>query len=183
VEPKLQADLPEIQFTTSEAFDDKVPEGSVVGFDPAAGTDLKRDQVVTVVVSKGHKPVAVPDVTGQSPEQATSNLQALGFVVKKGADGRSAAVPVGKVMAVSPGPDDGPVGFGSSVTITVSSGLPLVTVPDVTGMKQDAATAALQAAGLKVEATKFLGNKVRDQEPKAGQAVEQGSTVKILVTP
>ena len=49
--------------------------------------------------------------------------------------------------------------------------------------KQDAATAALQAAGLKVEATKFLGNKVRDQEPKAGQSVEQGSTVKILVTP
>jgi serine/threonine-protein kinase len=183
VEPKLQADLPEIQFTTSEAFDDKVPQGSVVGFDPAAGTDLKRDQVVTVVVSKGHKPVAVPDVTGQSPEQATSNLEALGFVVKKGQDGRSAAVPAGKVMAVSPGPGDGPVGFGSTVTITVSSGPPLVTVPDVTGMKQDAATAALQAAGLKVETTKFLGNKVRDQEPKAGQAVEQGSTVKILVTP
>jgi beta-lactam-binding protein with PASTA domain/tRNA A-37 threonylcarbamoyl transferase component Bud32 len=183
VEPQLQADLPEIQFTTSEAFDDSLPQGAVVGFDPAAGTELKRDQVVTVVVSKGHKPVAVPDVTGQSPEQAKSNLEALGFVVKKGEDGRSAAVAVGKVMASSPGPGDGPVGFGSTVTITVSAGLPLVTVPDVTGMKQDVATDTLKAAGLKVETTKFLGNKVRDQEPKAGQAVEQGSTVKILVTP
>jgi serine/threonine-protein kinase len=183
VQPQLQTDLPQIQFTTTEAFDDKLAKGAVVGFDPAAGTELKRDQVVTVVVSKGHAPVAVPDVTGQSPEQATSNLQALGFVVKKGDDGRSAAVAAGKVMAVSPGPGNGPVGFGSTVTITVSGGLPQVTVPDVTGMKQDDAVAALQALGLKADATRFLGNKVRQQEPKAGQVVDQGSTVKILVTP
>ena len=44
------------------------------------------------------------------------------------------------------------------------------------------AVGALQAAGLKAEATRFLGNKVRQQEPKAGQAVEQGSTVKILLS-
>ena len=74
-----------------------------------AGTDLMRDQVVTVVVSKGHEPVAVPDVTGQSPEQAVANLEALGFKVQKGDDGRSATVDVGEVMAVSPGPGDGPV--------------------------------------------------------------------------
>jgi serine/threonine-protein kinase len=182
VEPTLQANLPAIQFTTSEAFDDKVAKGAVVGFDPAAGTDLKRDQVVTVVVSKGHQPVAVPDVTGQSPEQATSNLKALGFVVKKGDDGRSAAVPVGKVMAVSPGPSDGPVGYGSTVTISVSAGLPMVTVPDVTGMKQDDAVKALQAVGLKADATRFFGNKVRQQQPGAGESVEQGSTVRILVS-
>jgi serine/threonine-protein kinase len=155
----------------------------VIGFDPPAGTDLKRDQVVNVVVSLGHEPVAVPDVTGQSPEQAVANLEALGFVVQKGEDGRSAAVDAGEVMSVAPGPGDGKVAFGSTVTISVSAGLPQVQVPDVTGMKQDEATAALQAVGLKVEATKFLGNKVRDQEPKAGQVVEQGTTVKILVTP
>jgi beta-lactam-binding protein with PASTA domain len=182
VQPQLQTALPQIQFTTTEAFDDKVAKGSVVGFDPAAGTELKRGQVVTVVISKGHKPVAVPDVTGQSPQQATSNLEALGFVVKKGDDGRTAAVPAGKVMAVSPGPGDGPVGFGSTVTITVSSGPPLVTVPDLSGMKQEEAVAALQALGLKADATRFIGNKVRQQEPKAGTAVEQGSTVKILVS-
>jgi serine/threonine-protein kinase len=182
VEPQLQASLPEIQFTTSETYDNNVPQGAVVGFDPPAGTDLKRDQVVTVVVSLGHEPVAVPDVTGQTPEQAVANLEALGFVVKKGADGRSAGVDVGDVMAVSPGPGDGPVKFGSTVTITVSIGVPLVNVPDVTGMKEDEATAALKAAGLTVDATKFFGNKVRQQQPAAGQVVEQGSTVKILVS-
>ena len=182
VEPKLQESLPEVQFTTAEAYDNGVPRGAVVGFDPPAGTDLMRDQVVKVVVSLGHEPVSVPDVTGQSPEQAVANLEELGFEVQKGEDGRSASVAVGEVMAVTPGPGDGPVGFGSTVTITVSIGVPLVTVPDVSGMKEDQATAALQAVGLKVDATKFFGNKVRNQQPAAGEVVETGSTVKILVT-
>jgi serine/threonine-protein kinase len=182
VEPQLQETLPEIQFTTAEQYDNAVPAGAVIGFDPPAGTDLMRDQVVTVLVSQGHEPVAVPDVTGQSPEQAVANLEALGFEVQKGEDGRSAAVDVGEVMAVSPAPGGGPVEFGSTVTITVSIGVPLVTVPSVIGMKEDEATAALQAAGLKVDATKFFGNKVRQQQPAAGDVVEQGTTVKILVT-
>jgi serine/threonine-protein kinase len=182
VEPKLQESLPEIQFTTAEQHDNTVPKGSVIGFDPPAGSDLMRDQVVTVLVSLGHEPVAVPDVTGQTPEQAVDNLEALGFEVQKGEDGRSTAVDVGEVMAVEPGPGDGPVDFGSVVTITVSAGVPLVTVPDVTGMKEDQATAALKAAGLKVDATKFFGNRVRQQQPAAGETVEQGTTVKILVT-
>jgi beta-lactam-binding protein with PASTA domain len=51
----------------------------------------------------------------------------------------------------------------------------------VTGMKEDEATAALAAVGLKVDATKFFGNKVRQQQPAAGETVEKGSSVKILV--
>ena len=78
--------------------------------------------------------------------------------------------------------DGGPVAFGSTVTITVSAGLPMVTVPDVSGMKQDEAVKTLEAAGLKADATRFVGNKVRQQQPAAGDTVEQGSTVKILVT-
>ena len=138
-------------------------------------------EVVTVVVSLGHAPVAVPDVTGQSPEQAQANLESLGFTVTRGEDGRSADVAPGEVMAVSPGPADGPAPFGSEVTIVASAGLPLVTVPDVTGMKEEEAAAALQAAGLTVDATKFFGNKVRQQTPTPGESVEQGTSVKILV--
>src|SRR3712207_9121395 len=73
-------------------------------FDPPAGTQLKRDQVVTIVVSAGRAPVAVPDVTGQTPEKATGNLEALGFRVERVEDGRSDQVDVGAVMAVPPAP-------------------------------------------------------------------------------
>lgn len=177
---KLQETVP-VQLTRGEEYDDTVAAGMVIGFVPAAGTQLKRDEVVQVIVSLGHAPVAVPDVTGQSPEQAQANLEALGFTVTRGEDGRSADVDAGEVMAVSPGPADGPAAYGSEVTIVVSAGVPLVTVPDVTGMKEDEATAALQAAGLTVDATKFFGNKVRQQTPAPGESVEQGTSVKILV--
>ena len=182
VEPALQERLPEIAFTTLEQYDNELPAGVVVGFTPPAGTELKRGDVVTVVVSSGHEPVGVPDVTGQTPEQATSNLESAGFQVARGEDGRSTAVDVGEVMAISPAPGDGLQPFGSRVTISVSAGLPQVTVPDLKGMKEDEATAALQAVGLTVDATKFEGSRVRLQVPKAGEVVEQGTTVKILVS-
>lgn len=178
----VQEKLPAIQVTTAQEYDNDVAAGLVVRFDPPAGSELRRDQVVTVFVSQGHEPVAVPDVTGQSPEQAQANLESLGFVVDRIEDGRSAAVAVGEVMAVDPGPEDGPVEFGRTISIQVSAGLPLVTVPDVSGMNQDEAAAALKAVGLTVDATKFFGNKVRQQQPAAGETVEQGTTVKILVT-
>ena len=69
------------------------------------------------------------------------------------------------------------------MTISVSVGLPQVQVPDLKGMNEEEATAALQAVGLAVDSTKFLGNKVRQQQPAAGEIVEQGTTVKILVAP
>jgi beta-lactam-binding protein with PASTA domain/tRNA A-37 threonylcarbamoyl transferase component Bud32 len=177
----LQDQRSALQVTTAEEFDNDVDEGRVIRFDPPAGTELRRDEVVTVFVSAGHAPVDVPDVTGQTPEQAKANLEALGFTVKRGEDGRSAAVDKGEVMAVSPGPADDPAPYGSELTITVSIGVPLVAVPSVVGMSEDDAKAALQAAGLKVDSTKFFGNKVRQQQPAAGEQVEQGSSVKILV--
>jgi serine/threonine-protein kinase len=84
-------------------------------------------------------------------------------------------------MAVSPGPGAS-AAYGSTVTITVCAGLPQVKVPDVTGKSQADATAILQQAGLKVQAQKFFGDKVLRQSPAAGQTVDQGTTVTILLT-
>jgi serine/threonine-protein kinase len=178
----LQQSLPEIQVTTEQRFDNAVKAGLVIGFTPPAGSDLKRGQVVTMLVSKGHDPVAVPDVTGQTPEQATSNLKKLGFAVARAADGRSAAVGVGKVMAVTPLPSAGQVAFGSTVTIQVSAGVPQVAVPDVTGKSAAEAAGILTKLGLKVGATTFFGDHVRRQAPDAGTVVDVGSTVRILVS-
>jgi serine/threonine-protein kinase len=180
VEAQLQEELP-IQLTRGEDYSNDVASGNVIGFDPPAGTKLTRDQLVTIVVSTGRAPVAVPDLTGQSPEQAQANLEGLGFTVARVDDGRSAAVDKGEVMALDPAPATA-APYGSTVKIQVSAGLPQVQVPDVTGKKADEAVAILQAAGLKVDATSFFGNKVRGQVPAAGETVEQGTVVKILVS-
>jgi serine/threonine-protein kinase len=85
-------------------------------------------------------------------------------------------------MAVSPSSGDAQP-YGSTVTVTVSEGVPQVTVPDVRGMSEDEATAALKAVGLKADSTSFIaGDRVFQQSPKAGETVDQGSTVRILIS-
>ena len=184
VEPKLQESLPEIAFTTTEQHDDDIPAGAVVAFDPPAGTDLKRDQVVTVIVSLGPR-------AGRRPRRHRADARAGRQQPHgRGLQGRSGRGRAQRRRRRRRGHGDrrparptGPQPFGSTVTISVSAGLPQVTVPELKGMTEEEATAALQAVGLAVDSTKFLGNKVRQQQPAAGEVVEQGTTVKILVAP
>jgi serine/threonine-protein kinase len=179
---QLQETLP-LQVTIDERYDNEVAAGLVVGFEPPAGTPLPRDAVVTVIVSQGHEPVTIPNVIGQTPEAATANLEQLGFTVVRAEDGRSADVDAGEVMAVSPDPAAGPAPYASTVTIQVSEGKPQVEVPDVTGMNSAEARQVLEAAGLKVETSSWItGDRVVGQTPKAGETVEQGTTVKILLS-
>jgi serine/threonine-protein kinase len=178
---KLQAQFPSLVFQQTKQTSETIAAGNVISFDPPAGSQLKAGDTVTLVVSAGRAPVKVPDVVGLSPDSAAQNLSDRGFKVVT-AQGRSAAVDTGKVMAVSPGPGDGAQPYGSTVTVTVSVGLPQVAVPDVTGKKKDDAVAILQQAGLKAQVQQFFGSNVLRQTPSAGATVDMGTTVTILVT-
>ena len=73
--------------------------------------------------------------------------------------------------------------YRSTVDIQVSEGKPLVEVPDVRGKSSDEARQILEAAGLRVESSSWItGDKVVGQTPKAGETVEQGTTVNILLS-
>jgi serine/threonine protein kinase/beta-lactam-binding protein with PASTA domain len=175
-------DMP-LTLTTQDKYDNSVDAGLVSGFDPPAGTELKRGQVVTVFVSKGHEPVAIPNVLGSTPEAATATLQELGFTVVRGDDGRSRDVAAGQVMAVAPDPAGGPVDYGSTVTIAVSAGLPQVQVPDVRGKSVDEATKILGDLHLQVKINTFIaGNRVYQQSPKPGETVDEGTVVQLAVS-
>jgi serine/threonine-protein kinase len=180
VTARLQDSVP-VQVTTETAFSDDVPEGTVIRFDPPAGTELEREALVTMVVSGGRAPVAVPDVIGQTPEKATANLEKLGFAVKRTEDGRSDRVDKGEVMSMDPNPAGGAVAHGSTVTIRVSAGVPIVQVPDVKGMKGDDAQKTLEQLDLKVKVIQVGGNRVAIQTPPAGKQVPEGTTVQLFL--
>jgi serine/threonine-protein kinase len=181
VQAQLQGRFPALVFQQAKETSEEIGAGNVIRFDPPAGTPMKAGETVKLVVSSGRAPVKVPDVVGLSPESATQNLADRGFKVAT-ATGRSAEVDTGEVMAVSPAPGDGAQPYGSTVTITVSEGLPQVAVPDVTGKSKDDAIATLKEAGLKAEVQQFFGNRVFRQTPSAGETVDVGSTVTVLVT-
>ena len=76
--------------------DDDAPEGTVISQNPGPGSELKRNERVTLVVSTGAGSVVVPDVVGQAEDTAQANLQGAGLSVEvieqetddRGDDGR-----------------------------------------------------------------------------------------------
>jgi eukaryotic-like serine/threonine-protein kinase len=91
--------------------------------------------------------VTVPQVRGMAASTASAELQNLGFTVKVGPSQHSNTVGAGDVVRTVPA-----IGTsarrGATVTITESTGPIMITVPQVTGLTQDAADAELRRAGL-----------------------------------
>jgi serine/threonine-protein kinase len=177
----VRAELDDLPITYTEVldYDNEIPVDHVTGFDPEPGTPLPRDSAVTVFVSRGHEPVAVPAVVGVVADDAEATLEQLGFTVER-TTGRSPDVDTGEVMAVTPGAGE-VAPYQSTVTIQVSEGLPRVTVPDVIGDDVDDAKAELEALGLQVEVQTFItGSTVRSQGPRAGEVVDWGTTIRLL---
>ena len=56
-----------------------IAEGSVISSDPVAGTSVKKDSTVTLVVSSGPQQVTVPSTVGQTQESMTATLAELGI--------------------------------------------------------------------------------------------------------
>jgi eukaryotic-like serine/threonine-protein kinase len=157
------------------------PPNVVFAEKPGAGTQLGKGQTVTIFVSSGR--LSVPNLIGLQEAQAVQNLQKLGFksAVKRVASTRPKGIvidqePVAGVAAAS----------GTTVTISVSSGLKPVVVPRVVGQTQGDAVQALNKVGLKpilqnVPSDKPAGTVV-GQKPPAGKEVDKGSKVTVNVS-
>ena len=167
---------------TRQAFDAEVPVGRVAGTDPAIGSELRRGETVTLLVSKGPEPVAVPAVDGRRLAGAKAALERAGLVATV-TEKYSMKVPDGEVISVTP-PAGTTINAGSTVTLLVSKGPPPVEVPNLVDMRKKDAIAALSRLGLvaKVEEGAVTPlNRVLNQSPAAGSTVPKGSTVVIRI--
>ena len=158
-----------------------VTQGLVINSNPQEGNNVAANTVVTLFVSKGTAPVAVPNVVGQQETAAESALQNAGFKPAIKTDPTSSA-PLGQVTAQSPSGGTAPQ--GSTVTITISGGN--VPVQSVVGDSQATATQILTQAGFQVNVqqgtgpAQYANGMVFSQQPSSGTA-PKGSTVTIYV--
>jgi serine/threonine-protein kinase len=158
----------------------RVDEGTVISADPPAGTEVKRDTTVTLVVSRGPRPVAVPDVVGFTLEQAES-VMADGDLRTRAVEKFDDRIPAGIVTAQDPVANS-TAGKRSVVTLTVSKGPKPVVVPEVVGKPVGEAQQILAAAGFAVSVNQIPGpGIVRSQSPGAGDKAPRGSTVTLYV--
>ena len=131
--------------------------------------------------------VPVPEIVGQSAEDAQQAVEDAGLTWGTPSRDFSDTIPEGSVISCRPGPGDG-ARLKQAVTAVVSRGVEQKKVPDVAGKTQDEATKAITDAGLTVGSItqEYSGTvesgKVVSTDPKAGTSINHSSAVAISVS-
>ena len=166
---------------------DDVEFGEIIRTIPSAGATLREGSDIILVVSEGATLALLPDVTGQSRDDAIATLTEQGLVpVETSQD--SDTVPAGQVVSwivtEQPSLEAGSqVLKGTRVSIAVSAGPSLRSVPDLIGLSEAqtlAALAELQLLGQRGEDivdTTLAAGLVAAQTPSAGDQLMRGSTI------
>ena len=165
-----------------ERYSEKLAVGRVITTDPEPGTRLRRGTAVDVVVSKGPRPIKIPDFTGKPAGTAEEKLTELGFEVET-SEVNSDSVDKGRVIAQTP--NSGAGQRQDVISLIVSKGPVMVEVPKVRGMGLQEATSRLEAAGFQVEVKRsdlYVGVQyVVSTDPSGGSQAPRGSTVVVTV--
>ena len=176
-----------LKVTVNEVESEEGATGTVIAQNPAARTEVDRDSMVTLDVAKSPGEETVPDVAGQNLQNAQAQLRAAGFKIAATKEAASATVASGLVISTDPAGGT-TAKKGAAVTITVSTGVEQVSVPNVVGQTETNATNTLQGRGFNVDtSTKTVPagdsdiGRVISQDPTSGTQADKGSTVKIVV--
>ncbi|WP_018297096.1 Stk1 family PASTA domain-containing Ser/Thr kinase [Corynebacterium lubricantis] len=140
--------------TGESVYSSGAPVGSIAKTEPEAGTALAMGSTITVAVSKGPEPIAVPDIRGIPQRDAIAQLEDAGLNVGEITEKFDDEIYSGNVISTSPARLS-ELERGDTVDLVISNA---VTVPDVTGWDVEDATSALEEAGLDV------GRATRDKD-------------------
>ncbi|MGW1883441.1 Stk1 family PASTA domain-containing Ser/Thr kinase [Streptomyces sp. NPDC001970] len=133
----------------------------------------------------GSGKIDVPNLVGQPFDEAKRlGVNAKVNVVQAGKD--RCDEPKGNVCSQTPEATEGAkMNEGETINVIVSEGAPLIEVPDVTDLKEENATRALEKAGFVVK-TKAVESEetpdtVIEQDPKGGSKAEKGAEVTLQI--
>ena len=169
---------------TSEAFSDEIPRGRIISTNPAAGTEIKKGEVVMLVVSLGEELFEVPALAGLSSEEALNQLKGLPFEVET-VEEFSDDYPAGAVISLSDQGNSLP--RDSKLTLTISKGQEPIKVPSLSGLSQESAQAALLGLNLNAAFTSAYhpsvpSGLVISQDVNPNAEVPPGTTISAVVS-
>lgn len=189
----VQSQLEKLGLTVSvtEEESDSVDTGYIIRQDLQEGTVITSGMTIHLTVSKGKKAVVytVPNVVGDTANNASTTLQKAGYLVVQETE-YSDSVDEGKVIRTSPSAGS-TADKGTTITIYVSKGKEdtSVQVPDLKGSTLAQAKTKLQNAGLTLSDN--VGYEYDDSVPKdqiisqsytVGTSVEKGTVVSVTVS-
>lgn len=168
--------------TINEAWHEELTPGLVTATSAEPGEQLRRAQRIDLTLSKGPKPIQVPDQTGRTAAEAQAALEKLGLrVVVQTANSRT----VSDGFVISQDPATGVRKRGDTVTLVRSVGPVMVAVPEVKTKPVAEATKILTDAGFTVTtqpSETYLGLGIAARtDPEAGHKLPEGSAVVLFL--
>ncbi len=173
--------------TVAEENSDTVATGLVIRQTPLSGTSVSSGSTINLVLSVGPLTTSVPDVVGLTRTGAQTALETAGLVLGTVDEAFSDTVAAGLVISQTPA-SGGRVAPESAVSLVVSKGVQTVSVPNVAGMTQAQAQAAIAAVGLALGAVVLqysdtvAAGVVLGQSPAAGLAEPLRAAVDLTVS-
>ncbi|MDD7941297.1 Stk1 family PASTA domain-containing Ser/Thr kinase [Actinomycetospora lutea] len=161
--------------------------GQVVTTNPTGGLEVAPGSVVELRVGRGPDRVQVPDLTGQTANEAQASVQRLGLSLAPVPQQREVddASQIGRVLAQEPAAGQF-LAPGTPVQLTIGRQRETLRMPDVTGQDRQTATTTLEGVGLRVDVTEVDGGgtagTVVSTSPSAGAQVPRNSSVTLRVS-
>lgn len=170
-----------------EVYNAEVAAGLIITQNPESGQELQSGKTVKVTVSKGVKTGTIPSVIGLSETEAVKAIEAANFVVGETNREYNSSYNADIVFQMNPNANT-TANEGSKVTLYVSKGENLITVPSVIGQTEADAKSTITNAELTVGAithetsADYSKGMVMKQSPTDGNKVAKGSEVAIVVS-
>jgi len=155
---------------------------------PLPGEEIKEGETVTIVYNPSNAPMAVPNLTGLTIDQARAALLNLGLTIGVITPQNDPTAPADTIIASVPKAGDQVLG-GATIDLTVSQGSGVVQIPNVQGQTSQAARSVLEGEPYKFlitvveEASATVeSGRVTRTSPTIGGDTTKGSAVTIYVS-
>jgi eukaryotic-like serine/threonine-protein kinase len=168
--------------TPTQQASETVKAGLTIATNPPAGSTVRRNSTVTIIVSSGQPILAIPNIDPGTPyDDAAQRLQDAGFETTR-IDDFSDTIPKNGVISIDP---TGTARKSTTITLTVSKGPQSVRIPEIAQLTPVAeARAQLERLGLDVKVERAFGGHsglVVGISPQSGTTVDVGSKVTLTI--
>ncbi len=168
--------------------DERITAGSIIYQNPYAGAEVKKGRKVFLTVSSGRELMQMPQLAGIGLREAKIRAQMAGLAIGDINYENNATVPEETVVSQSVAPG-ARVGINTKIVLTVSSGpaRALVVTPSFVGRTLFEAQGILQNVKLVFGQISYrkdravLPSTVLEQHPAAGDSVQEGTPVNLVV--
>src|SRR5919106_1563840 len=174
-----------LEVRTRNRSNAEVDEGDVFRQSPKAGATAEEGDTVTIFVSSGPGEVTVPNLLTLTEDQSEAALEDVGLELGR-VRTRSSESAEGTVIEQNPRSGE-LLHEGEAVNIIISTGITTIAVPDVVGLPEADAVAAIEGEGLTADVVTEPSDDVEEgiviaQDPGEGTELEEGDTVQVLVS-